>query len=84
MKFNETIGKGARLAVMAGLSATLALGGVVAPVTVAFAAPNATITVNSPSGVTLAGKYKVTTPTAAAPCPTPWRTPPSVRRSSPR
>ncbi len=59
MKFNETIGKGARLAVMAGLSATLALGGVVAPVTVAFAATNATITVNSPSGVTLAGKYKV-------------------------
>lgn len=52
-------GRKARLAVTAGLAAALALGGVVAPVAQAYADGNYTVTIESTTGYTVEGQYKV-------------------------
>lgn len=52
-------GRKARLAVTAGLAAALVLGGVVAPVAQAYADGNYTVTIESTTGYTVEGQYKV-------------------------
>lgn len=52
-------GRKARLAVTAGLAAALALGGVVAPVAQAYADSGYTVTIESTTGYTVEGQYKV-------------------------
>lgn len=52
-------GRKARLAVTAGLAAALALGGVAAPVAQAYADGNYTVTIESTTGYTVEGQYKV-------------------------